>query len=106
MFPPRLVLLDRLVHRQDIRRPLGRPRTIPDERMLAVLNGTTRMGSVFGARERTKGLRLEATDIEWTWGDGPVVRGPGEALLLSMLGRAHALADLHGDGVAQLARGC
>lgn len=107
VFPPRLVLLDRLVHQQDIRRPLGRHRTIPDERMLAVLDGTPRLGSVFGARKRTKGLRLEATDIEWTWGDdGPVVRGPSEALLMAMLGRAHAVADLHGEGVQQMERRC
>lgn len=106
VFPPRLVLLDRLVHQQDIRRPLGRPRSIPDERMRAVLDGTPRLGSVFGARKRTKGLRLEATDMDWTWGDGPLVRGPGETLLLAMLGRAHAVADLQGDGVPQLARAC
>ena len=106
VFPARLVLLDRLVHQQDIRRPLGRPRTIPDDRLLAALDGTPRLGSVFGARKRTKGLRLEATDVDWASGDGPVVRGPGEALLLAMLGRADALADLHGEGVAQLTTRC
>ena len=99
VFPPRLTLLDRLVHHQDIRRPLGRPRTIPEERLVAALEATPRLGSVFGARRRTKGLRLEATDAPWSWGDGPVVRGPGEALLLAMLGRSVALADLDGPGL-------
>jgi uncharacterized protein (TIGR03083 family) len=106
VFPPRLVLLDRLVHQQDIRRPLGRHRTIPEQRIVAALDGTPRLGSVFGARRCTKGLRLEATDIEWAWGDGPAVYGPGEALLMAMLGRGDALADLHGAGVAQLASRC
>ncbi len=103
VFPARLVLLDRLVHQQDIRRPLGRPRTIPDERLLAALEGTPTLGSVFGAKKRTKGLRLEATDVDWSWGDGPLVRGPGEALLLAMLGRGAALDDLEGPGVPDLA---
>lgn len=102
VFPPRLVLLDRLVHHQDIRRALDRPRTIPEDRLIAALEGTPRLGSVFGAKRRTKGLRLEATDVDWSWGDGPPVRGPGEALLMAMLGRADALDDLAGEGLARL----
>jgi uncharacterized protein (TIGR03083 family) len=100
VFPPKLVLLDRLVHHQDIRRPLGHPRAVPEERVLACLDATPRLGSVFGARRRTKGLRFEATDVDWSWGDGPTVRGPGEALVMAMLGRAHPLPELDGDGLA------
>ncbi|HVV35391.1 MAG TPA: maleylpyruvate isomerase family mycothiol-dependent enzyme [Acidimicrobiales bacterium] len=100
IFPPKLTLLDRLVHQQDIRRPLNRPRTIPAERIVAVLDATPTLGSVFGARKRTKGLRFVAEDVDWSWGDGPVVTGPGEALIMAMLGRGAALADLTGDGVA------
>lgn len=100
VFPARLVLLDRLVHHQDIRRALGHPRTIPEGRLRVALDATPKLGSVFGARRRTKGLRFEATDIDWSWGDGPVVRGPGEALLMAMLGRRDALAELSGDGAA------
>ena len=100
VFKPPLVLLDRLVHHQDIRRALGHVRTVPAERLTAALDATPRLGSVFRARGRTKGLRFAATDVEWTWGDGPEVRGPGEALLLSMLGRPHPLAELDGEGVA------
>lgn len=102
VFPPKLVLLDRLVHHQDIRRPLGRPRTIPAERLVAALDATPRLGSVFGAKKRTKGLRFEATDVDWSWGDGPVVEGPGEAILMAMLGREAALDDLAGPGLAEL----
>jgi uncharacterized protein (TIGR03083 family) len=100
IFPPRLVLLDRLVHHQDIRRALGHDRTVPEARLSASLDVTPKLGSVFGARRRTKGLRFEATDLGWTWGDGPSVRGPGEALLLTMLGRRQPLDELDGDGVA------
>ena len=98
VFPPRLVLLDRLVHHQDVRRGLGHPRAVPEERLVACLDATPRLGSVFGARRRTKGLRFEATDVDWSWGDGPTVRGPGEALLLTMLGRPQPLVELHGEG--------
>ena len=101
VFPPRLTLLDRLVHHQDIRRALGHPRSIPEERVVAVLDATPTLGSVFRAKRRTKGLRFDATDVDWTWGDGPTVTGPGEALLMTMLGRAQPLPELSGDGVEQ-----
>lgn len=100
VFPPRLVLLDRLVHHQDIRRALGHPRRIPEERLRVVLDATPKLGSVFGARKRTRMLRFEATDLDWSWGTGPVVQGPGEALLLSMLGRKQAVLGLTGGGLA------
>jgi uncharacterized protein (TIGR03083 family) len=103
VFPPRLVLLDRLVHHQDIRRGLGHPREVPEDRLVACLVSTPRLGSVFGARRRTRGLRFEATDVGWSWGDGPAVRGPGEALLLSMLGRPQPLGELAGEGLQAFA---
>jgi uncharacterized protein (TIGR03083 family) len=99
VFPPRLTLLDRLVHHQDIRRALGHARVIPSDRLVAVLDATPRLGSVFGARRRTRGLGFHATDVDWSWGHGPTVTGPGEALVMSMLGRGAALSDLSGDGL-------
>ena len=98
IFPPRLTLLDRLVHHQDIRRALGHPRQIPEERLRTVLDATPRLGSVFRAKKRTRGLRFVATDLDWSWGQGPEVIGPGEALLMSMLGRKQAVIGLTGAG--------
>jgi uncharacterized protein (TIGR03083 family) len=98
VFPPRLVLLDRLVHHQDIRRALGHGRDVPGERVAACLDVAPGLGSVFRAKRRTKGLRFEATDVDWSWGSGPTVQGPGEALLLTMLGRRQPLPELSGDG--------
>ena len=103
VFPPKLTLLDRLVHHQDIRRALGHHREIPEERVVAVLDATPTLGSVFGAKKRTQGLRFEATDVDWSWGDGPTVTGPGEALVMTMLGRAQPLPELSGDGVDDFA---
>ena len=102
VFPPRLVLLDRLVHHQDIRRALGHARDIPSERVVAVLDATPTLGSVFGAKRRTKGLGFEATDVAWSWGDGPAVQGSGEALFMTMLGREHPVPELTGEGVEEL----
>jgi hypothetical protein len=48
-------------------------------------------------------LRLVATDIDWSHGDGPEVTGPGEALLMAIARRPAALADLRGAGVSILA---
>jgi uncharacterized protein (TIGR03083 family) len=100
IFPPRLTLLDRLVHQQDIRRALGHPRVIPEDRLRATLDAAPTLGSVFGSKKRTRGLRLVATDLDWSWGSGPEVTGPGEALLLAMLGRKQAVAGLSGSGLA------
>jgi uncharacterized protein (TIGR03083 family) len=103
VFPAKLTLLDRLVHHQDIRRALGHHREIPEERVVAVLDATPGLGSVFGAKGRTKGLRFGATDLDWTWGEGPTVAGPGEALVMTMLGRTQPLPELSGEGVEQYA---
>ncbi|MEY2397050.1 MAG: hypothetical protein QOJ00_224 [Actinomycetota bacterium] len=103
VFPPKLTLLDRLAHHQDIRRALRNPRTIPADRLTATLDAAPKLGSVFGAKKRTAGLRFQAADVDWSWGDGPAVEGPGEALLMAMLGRGDALADLSGDGHAAFA---
>lgn len=103
VFPARLTLLDRLAHHQDIRRALDHPRAVPEERLLAVLAPTPKLGSVFGGKRRTKGLRLAADDLDWSWGEGPTVTGPGEALFMAMLGRPDPLPELAGEGLATFA---
>jgi uncharacterized protein (TIGR03083 family) len=99
---PREFLVDYIVHHVDIRRPVHQSRRIPEDRLIAALEAAPKIGGLIGSRRRIRGLRLEATDIDWTHGDGPVVRGPGEALLLAATGRAIALAELTGDGVPLL----
>ena len=56
-----------------------------------------------GAGRRIRGLRLPATDVDWTHGHGPEVMGSGEALLMAMAGRPAALAELSGPGRETLA---
>jgi uncharacterized protein (TIGR03083 family) len=95
-----------MIHQQDMRRPLLLSRSIPTERLTRVLDlGLTRAGSAnLGSRTRSRGLCLRATDISWMAGDGPEVRGPGEAILMAISGRRSGLEDLTGDGTPDLAR--
>jgi uncharacterized protein (TIGR03083 family) len=101
-FGGRVALTDNMIHQQDIRRPLGLPRTIDDRRLRVALDFALTSPTIRGAR-RTKRLRLVATDLDWSHGGGPEVRGPGEALLMVMAGRGDALKDLEGPGKDQLA---
>ena len=99
----RIGLLDGMIHQQDIRRPLGIPRTIPERRLRATLNFALKAPSVRGAM-RCHGLRLVATDIDWSHGSGPEVSGPAEALLMAMAARPDALNELAGPGKSLLAQ--
>ena len=47
--------------------------------------------------------RLVATDVGWSAGSGPEVRGPGEALLLAIAGRRGVVDELAGEGQPVLA---
>jgi len=95
--------LDHLIHNQDIRRPTGKPRTVPEARLRRALELVcTEVSPLFSPRRNVAGLKLCASDIGWTAGDGPAVQGSGEAIVLAAAGRKAALADLTGDGVALL----
>jgi uncharacterized protein (TIGR03083 family) len=101
-YPGRLT--DLQVHGQDMRRPLGLPHGLDLDRVrvsLDFLTGGRAIG--FTPRRRLAGLRLEATDLRWSWGTGALLTGPAEALLMAATGRRVALADLDGPGVRLLA---
>lgn len=95
-------LLDHVVHQQDIRRPLGLPRVVPEERLVATLGVAPTIAGFVGAKQRAAGLRLTATDVDWSHGDGPEVQGAGEAILLALTGRPATLDELSGEGLATL----
>jgi hypothetical protein len=94
-----------LIHHQDMRRPLGMPRSIPPEWLRGVLDWLVSLPAIptVGSPARAKGLRLVATDAGWSRGEGPEVSGPGEAVMMALAGRRVALADLDGPGRAILA---
>ncbi|GAA1654608.1 maleylpyruvate isomerase family mycothiol-dependent enzyme [Actinoplanes couchii] len=100
-------LTDLQVHLQDIRRPLGLPHDlIPDGLRISLdfLTGGRAVG--FTPRSRPAELRLEATDQDWVKGDGLLVRGASEALMMALCGRAVVLGELAGDGVEVLRTRC
>lgn len=100
-FGGRVALTDNMIHQQDIRRPLGLERVIPTDRLRVALDFVRYAPTIRGAW-LARGVRLEATDLDWSNGMGPNVRGTGEALLMIMAGRPNALPDVDGLGVATL----
>lgn len=98
----RNVLFDVLVHGQDIAIPLGRIWPMPVDAARAAVERVWTMGWPFWAKRRLRGVRLTATDSDWTAGDGPDVRGSAGALLLLLTGRTVTMPELTGDGVALL----
>lgn len=100
---PEAPLTDLLVHGLDVRWPLGLPRDVPPDRLRTSLTFLTTPGAGHVVASGTlTGLRLEAADLGWTHGSGPLVSGSAEALLLAVAGRPAALDHLDGDGVPTL----
>ncbi|MFC9359396.1 maleylpyruvate isomerase family mycothiol-dependent enzyme [Rhodococcus sp. NPDC057014] len=96
-FGGRIALVDGMIHQQDIRRPLEIPRTIPPRRLRVALD-FARFAPLIRGAWRARGVKLVATDLDWSYGRGPQVSGSGEALLMAMAGRRDALGDLAGPG--------
>ncbi len=99
---PQEGLVDHTIHHSDIRRPLGFSHAVPEERLVAALDVIPKLAGFVGAKSRAAGLRIVATDADWAYGDGPEIRGAGEALLLALSGRPAGLAELEGEGVGTL----
>jgi len=100
--PVSAMLGEAVIHGEDIRRPLGLSRDIPPASLLAVANFYKGSSLIVGAKRRISGLRLEATDVTWSNGDGPEVKGTLASLILAMTGRKEVLSELSGEGVAAL----
>lgn len=96
-------LMHVLVHGQDMCRPLGIARHLPEAHLVPVADFVKEDVHIFGAKRRIAGVKLTATDMDWSHGQGPEVTGPGEALVMTMAGRAVALEDLSGEGRATVA---
>lgn len=95
-------LIDILTHSLDIQRPLGLGPTIEDGAIGHVLSAVCPGKFGFTPRRLGDGLRFETTDLEWSIGDGALVRGPASDLLLGVMGRAIDWSVLDGDGVDTL----
>lgn len=95
-------LVDFIVHGQDIARPLDAQLETHPGRAKAALDHVV-SSRWYGAPKRFADLNLTATDIEWSHGQGTgYVNGRAIDLLLVATGRAQALTELTGSGVATL----
>lgn len=95
-------LTDFLVHGQDIARPLGRTRPMPGPQTIAALDHVV-ASPFYGAKKRLRGVRLVATDADWSTGAGPAeAQGPAGDLLLVATGRRAGLAAVTGAGAERL----
>jgi hypothetical protein len=99
----RVALVEGIIHHQDIRRGLGQPRAIPPERLLPALRWTL-IAPDIGSIWQIRGVRFVATDLDFSAGAGPEVRGAGEALLMTIACRRSVVGELSGPGQAKLAR--
>ncbi|MEP7738494.1 maleylpyruvate isomerase family mycothiol-dependent enzyme [Nocardioides sp. 31GB23] len=99
------LLLDVLVHTQDIAVPLGRVHPVPPRAGLVSLRRAWRMGWPFHARKRLTGISLVASDADVVLGSGPPVEAPlGSLLLLTTARDPASVPSLTGPGVALLHR--
>jgi uncharacterized protein (TIGR03083 family) len=104
----RATLVDILVHGLDIAVPLGLPLEITPEAgaeaaaQVRLFDGKSK-NRVF-RNIPLREYRLVATDVDWSAGDGPEIRGPVSALLLLLTGRRVGLGDVTGPGAEALRR--
>jgi uncharacterized protein (TIGR03083 family) len=76
-----------VIHSLDVTIALDRPAVAPAEAATAVLDLlTAARGTLFGVD--LTGVRLEAADVDWSWGDGRLVRADGGCLVALLSGRA------------------
>ncbi len=104
IFPAELTIVDAVVHAEDIRRGLGLPgESAPDlvRASLEFLTTSKKAKPMLETKGLLDGLRFEATDSDWSHGDGPLVSGSSVDLLLAIT-RRPVDDQLTGDGVSIL----
>ncbi|MET3810994.1 maleylpyruvate isomerase family mycothiol-dependent enzyme [Arthrobacter sp. UYEF3] len=91
-----------VVHAQDIRLPLGLPRTPSIDALTPVAEFYARRDFTVASHMHAAGLQLRADDGPFAAGSGPLVTGPTVALVMAMAGRLPYLENLQGPGVPTL----
>jgi uncharacterized protein (TIGR03083 family) len=75
-----------VIHSLDVTVALDRPAVAPRDAVIAVLDQLVGAnGAIFGLD--LTGVRLEATDTDWSWGSGQVVRADSDRLVALLGGR-------------------
>jgi uncharacterized protein (TIGR03083 family) len=91
-----------VIHGLDIAQPLDIEYPIPDKAITSVLDMITSAGgaSVFGFP--LNGIKLSATDLDWSTGSGDLLAGRSRDLLLLVAGRQLPPELFHGSGAQDL----
>src|SRR6267154_2265321 len=100
--PAYVALGEVMVHGEDIRRAQGARGDHSAEHLVTLAEMYKKTGLPLHGKKRVAGLKLRATDVDWSTGDGPEVSGPCMSLIMGMVGRAGALADCEGEGLETL----
>jgi hypothetical protein len=93
---------DVFAHAADMLRPLGLDEDVDPSIVVPVLPVYRRLRRLAFQGESLRGVRLVATDADWTAGDGPELRGRAVDLLLFLANRHQAVEHLSGPGTAAL----
>jgi len=80
----------------DVTVPLGVPRRSPDETIRVVLDDLTEGGVHAHFGTAIDGRSLQATDLDWSYGSGPALRGAAGDLALVICGRKLPAGRLEG----------
>jgi len=86
-----------VVHGLDVTVPLGVPRRAPDSTIRVVLDDLTTGGIHERFGMGIDGRTLLATDIDWSYGSGPPLRGTAEDLALVLCGRTVPAGRIEGE---------
>ena len=86
-----------VIHGLDATVPLGVPRRSPDATIRVVLDDLTAGGVQAHFGTSIEGRSLQATDLDWSYGSGPALRGPAELLAVVMCGRKVPGGRLEGE---------
>lgn len=100
--PAAVALGEVLVHSADALRPLSLDVDAPPVDAAPVLDTYRQVGRVVFHAAPHRHLRLVATDLDWTRGSGPEVRGRAIDLLLLVANRRQVRPWLEGPGLSGL----
>jgi hypothetical protein len=90
-----------VIHGLDVTVPLGVPRISPDETMRVILDDLTAGGGHANFGIAIGGRRLQAGDLDWSHGSGPVLLGAAEDLALALCGRTVPAGRLQGGPLSR-----
>ncbi len=101
------VLVDTLIHEQDIRVAINKPHDIPLDTLKLIFSHWQpqkyNIGErITGIHERTTGILFNAENIDEQFGEGLQVTGTAQDILMTIAGRKLALSKLGGEGITLL----